>query len=469
MSGGKRAERPAGRRVARPTRPERSTWSWLGPRWLFVVAAAVIAGLITMIPSQTEQQDREPLAVPVQTTSYACPLTQGTEMIAGQVNPGETATAVSVPDGDPINELTDANVWRTTTENPPAVLVHQEGEGAGAVGFVSGVAAERLGEGLVTAQCPGLLDEAWFIGMGSADRHFSHIELVNLGEDRAIVDFELWSPNGKLEAANAAGIVIEPGERQRLALQDLAAGENNMAVQVVRRRGMVAALALDTATGDDLQGTEWQSPAPAAAELLHLAGVSDFTDRQLLVVNPGESTAHFTASVISAEGTFVAEGLDDVAVEPRSVRVIEVPDSINLAESTVRIEADHPVNAALRVKNGNDFSYATSVAPLSGPAVVPITEQSPQVTVTAIDEPTTVTVELFDGEMNALGSVEYELRDGSSVTFSPDEIAAGGVYAVIDSPGALVGAAVFRDGDAVASMGLSGAPIENLAPQLELR
>lgn len=470
MNAGRRAERPAGRRVARPSRSARQRSPFaLSPRWLFPVIAAVLVSAIYFVPSTQEQGDAQPLSVPVQTTTYGCPLIEGTQMVAGQITAGDSASAVSLPEGELIDDLSDATVWRTTESAPRAVVLTQDGDQSGALGFVYGTAAEDAGQGLVYARCPGIVDEAWFLGLGSADRHFSHLELINLGQDRAVVDLSLWSQSGAIDAVDATGLVIEPGERRRVALQDLAAGESSLALQVLRRRGAVGAVALDLGTGDTLQGTEWQPSSIPPAERVLVSGIADFSDRVLMVVNPGTVTAHVTGSVLAAEGTFVAEGLDELAIEPGTVREIVVPESVNISDGNLMIESDEPITAVVRSRNGNDFSYGTAVAPLTGPALVPIDDLSPRLVLSAIGAEASVRVELFDAQMNVLNSQELPIVEGGSVTVSPGDIADGARYAVLTPTGEVAGGAVYQDGDAVAAFGLTSAPIDNLAPQLSLR
>ena len=72
--------------------------------------------------------------------------------------------------------------------------------------------------------------------------------LTNGRRAPAAVDLDLWGPDGKIDAVDAKGIVIKPFTTRRVELDDLAAGEPELALRVLRRRGAVSAVVNDLST-----------------------------------------------------------------------------------------------------------------------------------------------------------------------------------------------------------------------------
>ncbi len=89
-------------------------------------------------------------------------------------------------------------------------MVQQRGRASGAVGFFAGTAPKKGGGGLVVGSCPGVVDDAWLMGLGSGGKHFSTLILTNLADTPAAVDLSLWGPKGKIDAVGSEGIVVKP-------------------------------------------------------------------------------------------------------------------------------------------------------------------------------------------------------------------------------------------------------------------
>src|SRR5690606_22444555 len=121
-------------------------------------------------------------------TSYACPAGAGITVAAGQLEAGTSATAQIASGEKQDADLAGADTWRTSVVDGSGVTVQQQGAGSGAVGFFAGTASKKAGGGLVVAPCPGVLDDAWFLGLGSGGKHFSTLILTNLADAPAAVD-----------------------------------------------------------------------------------------------------------------------------------------------------------------------------------------------------------------------------------------------------------------------------------------
>lgn len=328
-----------------------------------LVALAVLVA-VALVPARSTDP-RPPREVPVDQTSYACPTGTGRTVGAGQVDAGTEAEALSLPDGDVEEDLLDATTWRTTEPGGDGVLVRQRGDGSGAVGFVAGTRAGALS----LAACPAVVDEAWFSGLGSTTQHRSELVLTNLANAPAVVDLSLYGTSGPIDAVDADGVVVEPMSTVRIPLGDLAAGEDDVALRLERRRGALAALVSDVSPeGRDLVPA---GSSPAAATTIGPLPASG-ASRVLRLVNPSDATARVEVEALGDDGPFVPEGLDDVEVAAGSTTTVDLPDSLGETPVTLRLSAGTPVTGSVQTVGRSDVSVVPAAPAWSGSAVVPV-------------------------------------------------------------------------------------------------
>lgn len=461
----------AGSRIARRARPT------LAQRARAVappVVAVVLLGLAFILPDGSEA-DRPPGAVTVARSTYACPAEKGVSVAAGQVEAGTSATAFTYPDRDLVEALTDATRWRRGSVDAPGVVVDQAGRGSGAVGFYAGTAAKSDGGGLVVGSCPTAVDDSWYLGLGSGAKHLSTLVLTNMSPSPAVADLSLWGTQGKIDAVDADGIVVEPFSVRRLDLSDVAAGESELAVHVERLRGSLAVGALDESTAV-FRGTEAVAPTAAPSRRQVVAGIPSGEDgRTLMLLNPTTSTARVSVEVIGAEGSFSPEGLESVKVDAGRFTTVRIPTSARADASALRLSSDQPVSASVRAAPDQaDRAVVEAVPPLSGPAIVPVDLGSdtgePELALTAPGRRADVRLEAYDEQMQPLAETELTIDAGTTMTadlgsskvLDADRIA----YVVVRAKGTVLGAATYTRGDRIASLALVDAPVTVLGPQV---
>lgn len=456
-----------GRRLARPSRSGRAA----------VVMLPLLAGVLVAVGATVPgaAPDRSPAQVAVTQTSYACPLVGGRlEVASGGVAPAEDASAVALPSGDRVDDLADAATWRgAKVAKTDAVLVDQRGEESGGAGFVAGRAGKDDGEGLAIGSCSGVVDDAWFVGLGSAAKHGSRVVLTNLGDAPAVADLELWGLRGVVDAVDNTGIVVEPRSTRTVRLTDVAAGESELGLRVVRQRGALAVSVLDGST-TVARGSDLVSPQ-LPGERQRIVGLprSD-TSRSLLLLNPGESTARARVEVAGKEATFTPDGLDDVKVAPGQITVVSLPDALAQEDVALDVVSDQPLVAAVRVTTASDQTYVEAAAPLDGPAVVPVRwrdfAKRPVLTLTAVRRSTTVTLTAHDAAMNEVASAQVTVEAGLAVTVNladakvldADDIA----FVVVTPAEPVLGSATYRDGERIANLLLAPAPLTRPGPDV---
>lgn len=443
----------------------------LGVLALPLVAAAVVV-IGTWSPQPAAEGPRAPSAVEVRQSSYACATGGGRVVAAGQAAAGTKVRATVLPD-QAVSELGDASRWRTAEPAGDSVVVQQEGRGSGAVGYSSRV-ADGDGDGLAVAACPRSLDEGWYVGAGSGGKHFSTLELTNLADVPAVADVSLWGTDGPVDAVDSDGIVVDPRSTRRIRLDELAAGERELAVHVQRRRGALA-VALDDTSTAVFAGTEALPSTAAPAREVMISGLpAGSRGRTLLVVNPGDDTARVRVGAVGSDGSFALDGLDDVKVEAGSVRELTVPRSSGDEPIALTLTSDHPVTGSVRVApSDDDYAYGVASAPIDGPALVPVDlgvkAGSPTAVLTA-DGDATVTMRAFDATMKELATAELDIPDGTTSAVdlgSADVLDVGDAdvaYVLLEVAGRVRGAVAYSVDDLLATLPLTSAPVSILAP-----
>jgi hypothetical protein len=438
-------------------------------RILILPVAAVALVLLALVAPSSSESARPPSRVTVTQASYACPAGSTITVAAGQVNAGTGAAANVFPGRARDAELEDASSWRTSVVDRSGVMVRQEGRASGPVGFFAGTAPKKGGGGLVVGSCPGVVDDAWLLGLGSGGKHFSTLILTNLADTPAAVDLSLWGPKGTIDAVGSEGIVVKPSSVRRIRLDELAAGESELAIHVHRRRGSLSAIVNDSSTSV-FSGTE-----PVAATLsprrTQVVGglVQGAQGRTLMMVNPGQSTARIDVKVIGPKNTFSPSGLDQIKVPAGATRSVTVPKSAGSGAQALRLTSDQPISATVRMAPGDkDYAYAEAVPALTGPAIVPVEVGpkigAPRLLLTAPGGAASVDVQAYDASMRPLASSTLKIKAGTT-TWARLETS-GAAYFVVTPHGKVVAAATYVKGDGISSLALTPAPVTVLSPQV---
>lgn len=433
-----------------------------------ILAVLLVVGAWVVKPDE-KAATRTSGTVAISQTAYACPAGSIITVATGQVAAGSSRTATVLPGKTADPAFGNPAAWQKGVVQGQGVIVEQHGRSSGAVGYFAGTAPQAGGGGLVVGECPGIVDDAWYVGAGSGGKHFTTLIVTNLGQSAAAIDISLWGPKGEIEGFNNTGIVIKPQSVRRIKLDELAAGESELAVKVHRRQGAVSVVANDTSTSTS-QGTEPLSATQAPSRDQVVGGlVEGATGRTLLLLNPGRTTAQVKAAVIGAKGTVTPTGLDNIQVQAGALKAVTLPTSAGADEQALRITSDQPVSATVRMApSTKDYAYAEATPVLSGPTVVPVDVGSglamPRLILTAPGKQATVEVQGFDADMKPLGTATVSIDASTTKGYtSPIKRAS---YLVLRPTGDVIGAATYGKGDAIASLALTGAPIVTRAPQV---
>ena len=468
-----RGPRMSGSSGSRARRRARTTFGQRVRTVASPAAAALLLALAFVLPNASDA-DRSPAPVTIDRSAYACPAGSGVSVTAGQIVAGTSAIATSLPGRTPVESLGDATRWRRDTVDAAGVTVDQRGRGSGAVGFFSEAAGKAQGGGLAVGPCPPTADDNWFLGAGSGGKHLTTLVLTNLSSSPAVADLSFWGPAGRIDAVDASGVVVDPFTVRRVDLRDLAAGEAELAVRVERRRGSLTVAALDSSTSV-FRGTDALEPTARPRRAQVVAGMpSGSSTRTLLILNPSMSTARVGVEVVGQKGTFAPEGLESIKVDAGQLRAVSVPKSVGAVGAALRLRSDQPVAASVRVAPGTkDRAFAEAVPELDGAAVVPVDlgtgTRAPELVLTAAGREASVTLEAYDEEMSRQGTTDVTVEAGTTKSLDLGAKALGAknvAYVVVRAEGGVVGAATYRRGAGIASLGLIEAPVTVLGPQV---
>lgn len=443
-----------------------------------VVAAAIVAAAATLPGNDSEP--RVPRSVTVTRSSYACPTVADTTVATGRVaaHTGARSTVLALPAKEALDALTPVDAWNEDAPDAEAVVVsNADAKGAGAVGFFGAVASSKDGGGLEVGACPGVVQDSWYLGGGSGGNHESSMTLTNLSDSPAVADVSLWGEQGTVDAVDAEGIVLKANETRRVTLDSLAAGEPELAFHVHSRRGALSVAVRDMSTAV-FHGTEPLARTAAPARRQVISGIPKGAgDRQLVALNPGDTTARVKVEALGKEGRFVPTGLDEVKIPAGKVKVLDLPKSVGKDAVALRLTADHPLSSSVRVSPSNeDFAYAVAGQPLAGPAVAPLSLgdvlKDARLLLTAPGAKATATITAFDAKMTKQGSVDVAVKAGSTLSYDLgkkgrfDKPLGDIAYVVVTPAGKIQGAALYTRGDGVSAMPLMAAPLKTLAPHV---
>ena len=431
---------------------------------LLPVLAVVMVAAAAALPRWHADHPRTD-SVRVSQTTYVCPHSQSKATAAyGQIAAGTSRDIAVSTDGEVESEQSDAALWVTQALTGNGVLVTQDGRGSGAVGFTAGTASKSAGGGLVVARCGGVVDEAWFLGLGTADKRSSTLVLSNLSDTPAVADVVLWNSTGAVDAVHAKGIAVEPFTVRRIPISDLAAGEPDLAAQVVRRRGVMAAMVEDSSTAT-FAGTEAIGAAQPPSRDQVVAGVDgQKRGKKLLLLNPGNQTARVDVTTYSADGPVADADLQGIEVKAGRYLTVDVPGTVGAGQHALRVTSDRAIVASARVSpDVKDFMLAESAPLLDGPAVVPVdlgVASPARLILTALDDAASVDVVAYDAKMHEIGRTTVDIAARSTLSTKVSDIKADGdiAYLTVDADGDAVGAVTYTAGSRSSSLVLRSAP-----------
>ncbi|MCH0538474.1 hypothetical protein I3F58_02630 [Streptomyces sp. MUM 203J] len=273
------------------------------------------------------------------------------------------------------------------TATTPGTPVSAEADGATAPALI-GLASGRLAPGWTTQQTTlvpaggarGLLGvsctppdtDFWFPGVSTAENRRDYVHLTNPDDTAAVVDIELYGPEGPLKSQLTDGIGVPAKSSVPVLLSTLTAdpAATNVTAHVTTRSGRVGA-AVQSAV--DQLGSDWLTASTDPAATLVLPGIpADATSVQLVVYAPGEDDAEMKIQLMGPTGTITPAVQQSIRVKSGMTAAADLKDLTSgeagsLLLSPAQAGRSTPVVAALRVIRGAGEKQEVAFVPATSP------------------------------------------------------------------------------------------------------
>ncbi|MFD4634716.1 DUF5719 family protein [Streptomyces sp. NPDC058284] len=331
---------------------------------------------------------------PVERTSLLCPVPSGSDL-------AETSYTAFTPKGSggeaagkaellPVAKaLTDApkddgkNTKPFLTQKTPGEPVAGEESGAEAPALIGtadgGLApgwtvqqtttyAAGSGRGMHGTNCTAPDTDFWFPGASTAKDRSDYIHLTNPDDSAAVVDVELFGPEGEVTSQVGDSIQVQPHSSVPVLLSTLADKRYaNLTMHVTARSGRVAAA---VQSSDEKLGGDWlpASADPSGSQVM--PGIpKDATAVRLVAYAPGAEDADLKVQLVSPTGTITPAGHESLHVKSGMTAAVDLGDlTKGEAGSLLLTPTDTavPVVAALRVTRGKGGKQETAFIPATG-------------------------------------------------------------------------------------------------------
>jgi hypothetical protein len=309
--------------------------------------------------------------------------------------------------------------------------------------------------GLAMARCLSPSNQWWFVGTGTKFGHVGRLVLTNADPGPCSLNLTLYGAKGKLSAVGLDGISVAPYSTKVVNLSHLVSRQANLGVAVTTTQGRVFASVRDRwITGLTPTGVDWPTATAPSTDLVIPGILNGGGANRLVVANPGVSQALVSVELLGADGRFVPKGLAHLQLDPGQVVSRDLTELTGRDAVSVHLTSDQPVIGAVATAlggRGHDWSVLGGVAPLQGPASVPLPSSGSIHVLLASpsgqDASATVTVMSRQGK--PLSRREVKLDGGTTAQWAPPHWTAAqrkrAAYLMV-RPNGLVAAATFYQG-----------------------
>ncbi|MGW2842782.1 DUF5719 family protein [Streptomyces sp. NPDC001493] len=225
--------------------------------------------------------------------------------------------------------------------------------------------------GLLGVSCTAPDTEFWFPGVSTAAKAQDYIHLTNPDSGAAIVDIQLFGPDGDLKADVGDGIAVPAHSSVAMLLSTLT-GEavDDATAHVTTRSGRVGAV-VRGAREDS--GSDWLTASADPSATVVLPGIpADATSVQLIAYAPGEDDADLKVQLIGKSATFSPAGNDTLHVKSGMTASVDLKNVTRKEPGSLRLtpvegERATPIVAALRVVRGTGSAQEIAYIPATRP------------------------------------------------------------------------------------------------------
>ncbi|MEV6649452.1 DUF5719 family protein [Streptomyces sp. NPDC051219] len=221
--------------------------------------------------------------------------------------------------------------------------------------------------GVLGVSCSPPDTDFWFPAASTAKERQDYVHLTNPDDTAAVVDIEMYGPEGALKAEAGEGIPVPAKSSVPVLLSTLTGTATaDVTVHVTTRTGRVGA---SVQAMDDKAGSDWLPASADPAGSLVLPGIpADATSARLVAFVPGQDDADLKVRLAGPTGSFTPAGAENLHVKSGMTKSLDLKDvTKGEAGSLVLTPAEGrdatPVVAALRVTRGTGAKQEVAFVP----------------------------------------------------------------------------------------------------------
>ncbi|MDG4865744.1 DUF5719 family protein, partial [Streptomyces sp. T-3] len=225
------------------------------------------------------------------------------------------------------------------------------------------------GRGVQGVACSVPDTDFWFPGTSTAKDRSDYVHLTNPDDTAAVVDIELYGPEGAIKSEVGDEIPVPPHSSVPVLLSTLTdEPETNLTAHVTARTGRVGA---SVQAADDKLGGDWLAASADPAGSVVLPGIpKDATAVRLVAFAPGDDDADLKVSLAGANGSIVPAGHETLHVKSGMTAAVDLGDVTRGEAGSLVLtptEESTPIVAALRVTRGKGAKQETAFIPATSP------------------------------------------------------------------------------------------------------
>ncbi|MBC9716669.1 hypothetical protein H9Y04_29465 [Streptomyces sp. TRM66268-LWL] len=283
------------------------------------------------------------------------------------------------------------------------------------------------GRGLLGLNCGAPDTDFWFPAASTAADRADYVHLSNPDATAAVVDIELFGPEGALESEVGEDITVPPHSSVPVLLSTLTDEPvDNVTAHVTARTGRIGAA---VQVADQKLGADWLPASADPSGSVVLPGIpKDAESVRLVAFAPGDEDADLKISLAGATGSITPAGHESLHVKSGMTAAVDLGDvTKGEAGSLVLTPTDRsvPVVAALRVTRGKgakqDVAFIPATAAVGERATSPDNRaKGSTLSLTAPGGQAKVRVTASDGSGGGTSVTEtYTVRRGTTLEVAP--------------------------------------------------
>lgn len=225
--------------------------------------------------------------------------------------------------------------------------------------------AAGTGRGLAGVGCSAPDTDFYFPGASTDEDRSDYIHLTNPDDEAAVVDVQLYGPDGAIKSDVGEGIQVGPHSSVPVLLSTLTdKAYPNLTLHVTARSGRVAAA---VSASDAKLGGDWLPAAGDPSGSLVLPGIpKDATSVRLVAFAPGQDDADLKVQLATSSGKIAPAGHESLHLKSGMTSAVDLGDVTRGDAGSLILTPTGdsvPFVAALRVTRGKGADQETAFIP----------------------------------------------------------------------------------------------------------